>query len=91
MAGVEPESFPPPPFWRTRYCAFEVMARADRRAITPDMIIAVLEKPVRRLVQPNGRVRYWGLARELGGYLSVITLGDGHTVHTYYVDEEFRP
>lgn len=90
MTG-EPERFPPPLFYRTRYCAFEVMARAERRFITPDMVVAVLDNPVKRLVQPNGRVRYWGLVREIGGYLSVVTLADGETVHTYYVDEEFRP
>jgi hypothetical protein len=87
----EPVSFPPPPFWRTRYCAFEVMGRAERRFIEPEMIVTVLDKPVKRVAQPNGRVRYWGLVRELGGYLSVITLADGKTVHTYYVDEDFQP
>lgn len=81
----------PPPFWRTRYCAFEVMARAERRFITPDMINAVLANPVRKLAQTNGRVRYWGLIKALGCYLSVITLADGETVHTYYIDEDFRP
>jgi hypothetical protein len=52
----EPERLPPPPFWRTHYCAFEVMARAERRAVTPDMIISVLDRPTRRVVQDNGRV-----------------------------------
>jgi hypothetical protein len=28
---------------------------------------------------------------DLGSYLTVITLEDGETVHTYYVDEDFRP
>ncbi len=87
----EPERLPPPPFWRTRYCAFEVMARAERRAITADMIVSVLDRPTRRMVQDNGRVRYWGLIHDLGNYLSVITLADGETVHTYYIDEDFAP
>jgi hypothetical protein len=55
----EPERLPPPPVWRTRYCAFEVMARAERRHITPDMILSVLHRPARRVVQPNGRIRRW--------------------------------
>ncbi len=86
-----PERLPPPPFWRTRYCAFEVMARAERRVITPAMIVGVLDRPARRVVQDNGRVRYWGLIRDLGSYLSIITLADGETVHTYYIDEDFAP
>jgi hypothetical protein len=67
------------------------MARAERRAISPEMIVSVLQLPTRRVIQPNGRVRYWGLIRDLGAYLSVITLADGETVHTYYVDEDFKP
>lgn len=57
----------------------------------PTMVQAVLENPLRKVVQPNGRVRYWGWVRDLDGYLSVITLADGETVHTYYCDEGFRP
>ena len=87
----EPERLPPPPFWRTRYCAFEVMARAERRTISPDMILSVLASPARKMAQANGRVRCWGLIRDVGSYLSVITLADGETVHTYYFDEDFRP
>ena len=55
------------------------------------MIVGVLDRPARRVVQDNGRVRYWGLIRDLGSYLSVITLADGETVHTYYIDEVFAP
>ncbi len=87
----EPERLPPPPFWRTRYCAFEVMARAERRFITPDMIVSVLDRPARKRAQSNGRVRYWGLIRGLGAYPSVITLADGMTVYTYYLDEDYKP
>jgi hypothetical protein len=67
------------------------MARAERRVITPAMIVGVLDRPARRVVQDNGRVRYWGLIRDLGSYLSIITLADGETVHTYYIDEDFAP
>jgi hypothetical protein len=73
----QPERFPPPPFWRTRHCALDVMARAERRYITPDMVLSVLDRPARRIVQPNGRIRHWGLIRDQGGHLSVITLADG--------------
>jgi len=36
-------------------------------------------------------VRHWGLIRDLGNYLRVITLADGETVHSYYIDEDFAP
>ena len=67
------------------------MARAERRRIMPEMILSVLNRPARRHIQSNGRVRYWGFVQDLGDYLNVITLSDGETVHTYYVDEDFRP
>jgi hypothetical protein len=28
---TDPDRLPPPPFWRTRYFAFTVMGKADRR------------------------------------------------------------
>jgi hypothetical protein len=87
----EPETLPPPPFRRTRYCALAVMARAERRRIMPDMVLSCLARPIRKRRQPNGRVRYWAWVDDLGSYLTVITLEDGETVHTYYVDEDFRP
>ena len=29
MGSAEPERLPPPPFWRTRYFAFDILARRD--------------------------------------------------------------
>jgi len=48
-------------------------------------------KPLRVEVQPDGRMRYWGVIPELGGrVLRVITLEDGETVHNAFPDRDFK-
>ncbi len=88
MAG-EPERLPPPPFWRTRYFAFDVMPR--RPELDPLEIRRVIERPVRRVVQADGRIRLYGYAASLEAYLRVVLLSDGETVHNAFPDEEFAP
>jgi hypothetical protein len=86
MAG-EPERLPPPPFWRTRYFALNVLPR--RTYLDPIEIRRVVERPERRQVQPDGRIRLWGYAASLGGYLRVVLLSDGETVHNAFLDEDY--
>ena len=46
------------------------------------------------VVQPDGRIRYWGRISVLGEarprYLRVVTLEDGETVHNAFFDRNFR-
>lgn len=49
-----------------------------------------LDRPVRREVQTDGRIRYWVYILELGHYLRVVTLADGETVHNAFPDSGFR-
>ena len=37
--------------------------------------------PVRRDIQPDGRIRHWVFVPELDKYLRVVTLADGVTLH----------
>ena len=89
MASDEPERFPPPPFWRTRYFAFDVLARRDY--LDPIEIARIIQNPERRRTQTDGRIRLWGYAASLGGYLRVVLLSDGETVHNAFHDEDYRP
>jgi hypothetical protein len=85
-----PERFPPPPFWRTRYFALNVMARPDRRDIDPIAITSVLNAPYRRERQEDdGRWRLWGWIEEHGKWLRVVLLEDGETVHNAMFDRNF--
>ena len=76
----------------TRY--FEEQVRRKRPYIDPAWCRQVLDNPVRREEQPDGRIRFWGeIARpgELAPrFLRVITLADGETIHNAFFDRRFR-
>ena len=72
----------------TRY--FEEQVLRKRPYLRREWCEHVLAHPLRREVQPDGRVRYWGVIRELGGrVLRVVTLADGETVHNAFPDRRF--
>lgn len=51
---------------------------------------AYIGKPIKREVQPNGRISDWGNISEAEGRaLRVITLDDGETVHNAFFDRNF--
>ena len=85
----EPERLPPPPFWRTRYFAFDVLVR--RPYLDPVEIRRVISQPERRIVQRDGRIRLYGFSERLGCYLRVVLLSDGEIVHNAFADEGFAP
>jgi hypothetical protein len=89
MAKDEPERLPPPPFWRTRYFALTVMARADRRWIDPVDVLYALSNPIKKERQADGRVRYWIYSSRLRTHIRVVTLADGETVHNVFKDRDF--
>ena len=76
----------------TRYFDEQVLPR--RPYIRPEWCEAALDHPVRREVQPDGRIRHWGnvlLPGEAASrYRRVVTLSDGETVHNAFFDRGFR-
>ncbi len=51
-----------------------------------------MQHPIKKEVQPDGRIRFWGKAEELEGkYLRVVTLEDGFTIHNAFIDRGFKP
>jgi hypothetical protein len=84
----EPARWPPPPFWRTRYFAFDVLAR--RPYLDPIEIARILAQPERKERQRDGRIRVYGYAASVDAYLRVVLLPDSETVHNAFVDEDFR-
>ena len=71
----------------TRY--FEEQVLRKRPYLRRHWIAAVLEVPLERVPQPDGRVRYWGYVAELQRYLRVVTLSDGETVHNAFFDRGY--
>jgi hypothetical protein len=76
----------------TRYFDEQVLPR--RPYIRLEWCEATLAQPVRREVQPDGRIRHWGTVLLPGEtaarYLRVVTLSDGETVHNAFLDRGFR-
>ena len=71
----------------TRYFVEQVLRK--RSYLRLEWVAAVLSAPVHREVQTDGRVRHWGYIPELQGYLRVITLNDGETVHNAFPDRGY--
>jgi hypothetical protein len=72
----------------TRY--FEEQVLRKRPYLQREWCERVLSQPLRREVQPDGRIRYWAFVLELGKYLRVVTLEDGETVHNAFPDGDFE-
>jgi hypothetical protein len=72
----------------TRY--FEEQVLRKRPYIRREWCVSVVENPVRRDIQPDGRVRHWAFVQELGKYLRVVTLEDGETIHNAFPDHGFE-
>lgn len=72
----------------TRY--FEEQVLRKRPYLKLEWCIAVIEKPVRRDEQEDGRIRFWGFVPELGDRaLRVVTLDDGMTINNAFPDRGF--
>ena len=76
----------------TRYFVEQVLRR--RSYLRLEWCAEAIASPLRREVQPEGRIRFWGLIDDPRDgqrrILRVITLADGETVHNAFFDRRFR-
>ncbi|HVJ00121.1 MAG TPA: hypothetical protein VM657_13755 [Sphingomonas sp.] len=76
----------------TRY--FDEQVRRKRPYLRLDWIEATLADPIERMVQPDGRIRFWRRVDVDGAVksyiLRVVTLEDGETVHNAFFDRNYR-
>ena len=76
----------------TRY--FEEQVLRKRPYIQREWCRDVLRTPVRRELQADGRLRFWGRVSVVGEsttrILRVVTLEDGETIHNAFFDRGFR-
>ncbi len=76
----------------TRY--FEEQVLRKRPYIQREWCLATVKSPIRRDVQTDGRVRFWGKITPADEarprYLRVVTLEDGETIHNAFFDRNFR-
>jgi len=73
----------------THYFDTSVMAR--RPYLKTEWLAYVLNNPIRKEAQANGRIRCWAFIAEVGKYLRVVTEPDGQTAHNAFFDRRFKP
>ena len=72
----------------TRY--FEEQVLRKRPYINREWCERIVNNPLKRAVQPDGRIRFWGRVPEFGDrVLRVVTLSDGETIHNTFPDRGF--
>ena len=75
----------------TRYFLEQVLRK--RPYIVPEWCEAVVQTPLHREAQPDGRIRFWGAILDPRDgktrYLRVVTLDDGDTIHNAFFDRDF--
>jgi len=72
----------------TRY--FEEQVLRKRPYLKREWCEQALQNPVRKDIQPDGRIRFWVFIPELNKYLRVVTLEDGKTVLNAFPDRNFE-
>jgi hypothetical protein len=76
----------------TRY--FDEQVSRKRPYIKREWCQQVLATAIRREVQEDGRIRFWGRINLTGEarprFLRVVTLEDGETIHNAFFDRNFR-
>lgn len=72
----------------TRY--FEEQVLRKRPYLRREWCELAVRNPLRREVQPDGRIRHWAYVAELDQFLRVVTLEDGETVLNAFPDRDFR-
>ena len=72
----------------TRY--FLEQVRRKRSYLKDQWIRDAIKKPVCKVIQDDGRMRYWIFVKELSKYIRVVTLADGKTVHNAFPDRNFK-
>ncbi|HCJ65934.1 MAG TPA: hypothetical protein DHV62_01055 [Elusimicrobia bacterium] len=74
----------------TDYFANEILRK--RSYLTVDICRRVIQNPIKKEIQSDGRIRFWGRIKEFGDkYLRVVTLEDGFTIHNAFIDRNFKP
>ncbi len=72
----------------TRYFTEQVLKK--RPYIKLEWCEQAITEPVRKLVQADGRIRFWIFVPEINKYLRVVTLEDGVTLHNAFPDRDFE-
>jgi len=60
--------------------------------IHDEWIERAVQRPIKEVVQSDGRIRRWVRIDEAEGrHLRVVLLEDGETIHNAFFDRDFKP
>lgn len=62
-----------------------------RPEVQMDWCIRAVESPDDKVLQNDGRIRYYKLIIEVNRFLRVIVLEDGKTLHNAFFDRNYKP
>ncbi len=68
---------------------FRNIVQPKRPYVTKALCRDAIAHAVRREVQSDGRIRYWGRVGEC--WLRAVVLEDGETLHNAFYDRRFKP
>ena len=66
---------------------FDQFVIQKRPYVSLDICIQVVENPIFKINQFDGRIKHWGMSQNK--FLRVITLEDGLTIHNAFFDRNF--
>jgi hypothetical protein len=69
---------------------FQEQVLRKRPYLSLEMCMKVVEAPLRKELQSDGRFRCWGFVTELDRYIRVVLLEDGETIHNAFMDRNFK-
>ena len=74
----------------TRYFEEDVLAK-KRPYMKREWCLEAISSPDYKMLQSDGRIRYYKYITEVQKFVRVITLEDGETVHNIFFDRGFKP
>lgn len=60
-----------------------------RPYLTNDLFTQILENPIKKEIQEDGKIKIWGFSSEYNKYVRIILLEDEETIHTAFFDRDF--
>ena len=73
----------------TRY--FDEQVLRKRSYINLKWCEEAIKTPIKKVIQNDGRIRYYAYISEIEKYIRVVTLEDGETIHNAFPDRDFKP
>ena len=70
---------------------FERRVRIERPYIKFEWCVLAFQEPDEKVLQEDGRIRYYKYLPEVEKFIRVIVLEDGETLHNAFYDRKFKP